>query len=314
MTTSTSWAITTGEQGMRSQVVGLAEAVGLPYEEKLITVVPPWNWLSGRLSFGVRWGARCDGKMLSPPWPELLITCGRRSVGTSLAIKRLSKGKTFTVHIQNPLAPPSLFDMVVCPEHDQLKGKNVVSTLGAVHHITKKKLTAAKRQFTTRYGDLKKPVIALLVGGSTRHYHITQGIVHDMAQLMKTIDASIIITPSRRTDDKVIGALHHYFKGPNVDIWDRQGTNPYLPMLAGADAIIASCDSISMVSEACFTGKPVYVWELPGKGSRRFDIFYKSLYKRGAARPFEGTIDNWSHQPLDETKRVATLIKEQMRG
>jgi len=75
--------------------------------------------------------------------------------------------------------------------------------------------------------------------------------------------------------------------------------------------VIVTSDSISMTSEACYTGKPVYVFELPVKSSR-FHKFYRSLYENDHARPFCGTIEPWKAIQLDEKSRVIPIVKERL--
>ena len=120
---------------MGSQVEGLAEALGWPFESFVVRVREPWSWLAAhRQPLGLlRYGLQ---RKLAPPWPDILITCGRRSAAVSVAVRRAAGGGTFTVHVQDPRAPPRHFDLVVPPGHDELAGPNVLTTRAAPHRVT----------------------------------------------------------------------------------------------------------------------------------------------------------------------------------
>jgi mitochondrial fission protein ELM1 len=308
--------MTTGETGMLSQVVGLAQAIGLPYETKTVHPRAPWRWLPGH------WAARLgvlsglDPKdEICPPWPDLLITCGRRSVAAALAIKRASHGRTFAVHIQDPRVPPDCFDMVVPPEHDGLVGPNVYPSKGALHKLTREALNMAAQHFRGSFSAIRRPFVAVLIGGKSKAYDLTPSRMRELATQLKSLvtdhGAGMVITTSRRTgtDNEVI--LREVLAGTDAIVWDGTGENPYLAMLAMADIIVVTEDSASMVSEACYTGKPVYVAKLEG-GSRRFGTLHRSLEEAGFTRPFTGALETWSYEPLDENQRIATIVREQL--
>src|SRR5882757_1382944 len=120
------WVITTGEAGMRSQALGLAEAVGLPIVEKQVTPRGRLQASMQRLWPGGlgRLGLRSD--TLVPPWPRLAIACGSGSVDPTLMVKRLSGSRTFAVYVQNPRRGLAKFDLVVVMPHDGITGLNVV--------------------------------------------------------------------------------------------------------------------------------------------------------------------------------------------
>jgi mitochondrial fission protein ELM1 len=308
--------MTTGEAGMVSQAIGLAQAVGLLYEAKTIHPRAPWNWLPGHLA--ARLGILSslnpqDG--IAPPWPDLLITCGRRSVAVALAIKQASNGRTFTVHIQNPRVPPAYFNMVVPPEHDGLTGPNVYPSKGALHKLTREELVAAAKRFHDTFSSIRKPFVAVLIGGKSKAYNLTPSRMHELAEELKSLienhDTGMVITTSRRTGQENEAILRHELTDTDAVIWNGTGENPYLAMLALADFIIVTEDSASMISEACFTGKPVYIAKLEG-GSKRFDELHRSLQKAGYIREFTGKLETWYYAPLDENQRVATIVHEQL--
>jgi hypothetical protein len=123
--------------------------------------------------------------------------------------------------------------------------------------------------------------------------------------------AGILLTPSRRTGRDVEAALRQALAGTPCYIWDGKGDNPYLALLALSDFLVTTADSVNMVSEACFTGKPVYVVDLPG-GSQKFLRFHDAMRKGGYTRPFTGKLEHWTYPPLDEVRRVAAEILQRM--
>lgn len=307
------WTLTTGEAGMTSQAIGLAEAVGLPFEHKTIGLRVPWRWLPGNLCPGVLHGLTPGSDPVEPPWPELLITCGRRSAAVSIAIRRLSGGRTLTVHIQDPQVPVRFFDLVVPPRHDGLEGDNVLATRGALHRVTPEKLHEAVAAQAGRFAHLPRPLVAVLVGGSNRTCRLTPevstSIGKQLAVLARNHGAGIVLTPSRRTGAENVEAFRETLKEVPHFIWDGQGENPYMALLGLADQIVVTGDSVSMVSEAASTGKPVYVADLEGY-SKRLVVFHHQLRKEGVTRSFPGPLEHWDYEPVNDTPRVAERIRE----
>ena len=294
------WALTSGEAGFVSQAAGLAEAVGWPVETRTVHLRAPWSLLPGHLCPFALTGLR---EPLAPHWPDVLVTCGRRSVAVSIAIRKASRGRTFTVHVQNPQVPARYFDLVAPPYHDGMSGENVLPTRGALHRITPAKLEAAAARWRARLGS---PAAAVLLGGNGRGHRLTPGRVSALADGLARIRGSIVITPSRRTSAEAVDMLRQRL--PRAWIWDRIGDNPYLGMLALAEHLIVTEDSVSMISEAASTGKPVHVAAVDG-GNARFDAFHAMLRDEGVTRPFDGTLAVWTYEPVDEAARVAAEIR-----
>ena len=292
---------------MGSQAEGLAEALRFPFESFAVQVREPWSWLAAhrQLPGLLRYGLREE---LSPPWPDILITCGRRSAAISVAVRRAAGGETFTVHVQDPRAPPRYFDLVVPPGHDGLAGPNVVATRAALHRVTPEKLAAAAAAWESRLGGLH---VAVLLGGPTRSHRFTRQTVAELADGLAKLDGPVAVTPSRRTGPEIVAALKTRL--PDAWFWDGSGENPYLGMLALARHIVVTEDSVSMTSEAIATGKPVYAARMAG-GNRRLARFHESLREDGIVRPFEGRLDDWRYEPVNETPRIAVEIRRRTDG
>ena len=292
---------------MRSQAEGLAEALGWPFESIVVQLRRAWSWVPAHrqpLSF-LRYGLE---ERLPQPWPDLLISCGRRSASVSAAVRRAAGGRTFTVHIQNPRAPTHLFDLVVPPAHDGLAGPNVVATRAALHRVTADNLAAASAEWQDSLGRLN---VAVMLGGSTRAHRFTRETVDKLAGGLAGLDGEIAVTASRRTEPGVVDALKARL--PQAWFWDGTGRNPYLGMLALARHIVVTEDSVSLISEAISTGKPVYVAEMAG-GSRRLAHFLKTLREEGIVRPFDGRLAEWRYEPVNETPRIAAEVRRRMEA
>lgn len=312
MTKKSCWILTEGMAGTENQCLGLAETLGLKAEIKRIHPRAPWRWLPASLW---PWPLITQGEStdpLRPPWPDLLISAGRKSVAAAVAIKASSKGQTFAVHLLNPYGQAAHFDLVVVPRHDRLEGKNVILTEGALNRITPERLRSAYESHGKRFDKMKKPLLAVLLGGTNKRFRFTKRAAKKFAALLRTVavktGGSLLITPSRRTEEQIVALLRTELEGVPTEIWDGMGGNPYFAYLAAADGIVVTNDSVSMASEAATTGKPIYVFDLEGE-ARKFRDFHKNLQDKGITRPFDGTFARWVYEPLNDTAQVAEIVR-----
>lgn len=299
---------------MEAQGIAVAEAVGLPFTLKRVRPSGVMQLLPTPLHLLVparsRIAAAQTNSALTPPWPRLVISIGRRSVPIALAVKRLAGA--YALHIQNPKVPAGLFDLIAAPVHDSFEGENVVTTFGAVHNVTAARLAESGGRFAPRIEDLPHPRIAVLLGGDSRAFKFPPetaarfGAV--LATLARETGGALLITPSRRTSPQTVRALSEAVRTVPHFVWDGTGENPYCAFLALADAIVVTEDSVNMVTEAAGTGKPVYVQSLPGR-SARLSRFHALMRERGATRPFEGRLESWRYDPVNDTGSVASLIR-----
>jgi mitochondrial fission protein ELM1 len=264
---------------------------------------PPWRWLAP-------WGLAAPDAEIKPPWPDLLIASGRQAIPYARKIREAAKGGTFVAILQDPVVSPSSFDFVWAPEHDQLAGGNVLSTLTSPHRLTPERLGSEAAKLASVTERLPRPRVAVLLGGTNAVYRLTEeaaAAIGDMLAQLLDDGAGLMITPSRRTGDGQSRIIRDRVAGRAAVMWDGSGDNPYFGYLGSADAIVVTCDSVNMVGEAASTGKPVYVIELDG-GSPKFRRFLDGMYARGAARRFEGRLDNWQPVPLNATGEIADAI------
>jgi len=309
------WTLTDEFPGMKSQVMGLAEALNLFTIHKTCKRRWPWGWL------GLLWGNPLNQLMsqsdpLTPPWPDVVISCGRRSAPLALAIKRQSKAKTFCIHIQNPLFHLNDFDVIVSPEHDHLNGPNVISTKGAIHKVTPQKIEEGVKTYDALFQHLPRPYSTVLLGGSTNRYKMPFRAIEKLIETIREIrdktQGSVLVTPSFRTPFREIltSALKNE---PHVFLAEIEKVNPYYAMLGLADFIFVTDDSVNMVCEACSTGKPVYILPLLDHSATKPKKFVQGLIQEGIIRPFEGSIDTWTYPPFNDTAKVAKLVLEKLR-
>ena len=305
------WVLHDGKPGMASQALGLAEATGFPFVEKQLSVNRPWAWLPPQLWLAPLRVASEGDVRLAPPWPDLVIGCGRHSAMPALAIRRASGGRTFAAQVQDPRIGRGKFDLLFVPEHDRLRGPRVVVTRGAIHRVTPVRLTEQGRRFPGLAG-LPRPILGVLIGGANRSYRLgldrLAAIAEAIAAILRAIGGSAVVTPSRRTGAAGLALLRQHLVGLPAEIWDGTGDNPYYAYLAAADALVVTADSVSMVSEAAATGKPVHIIELEG-GDAKFARFHAAMREAGITRPFTGRIENWSYSPPDDTERAGMLLR-----
>ncbi len=291
---------------MRTQARGLANSVADIVVEKRAPRSNLMAWLTGR---GV---TRLSGD-LSPPWPDILVTCGRRSVPYAATIKRLSRGRTFTVHVQDPRAHHDQFDLIIAMDHDSLaEGPRVMKIATALHDITPRSLHEAARVWRDRLGLLGRPLAGVAVGGDLRGRPFTladgEKLISGLKRLRHETGTRLAITPSRRTPANVRALLTEAFRGDEgVYVWNLEGENPYRGILALADRLVVTTDSVSMVSEAIATGHPVELLDLDFPRHRGF---VRRLIDQGLARRFEGEADPPSTcARLSSTDRVAERVR-----
>ena len=306
------WSLTEGVAGAESQCLGLAEAMGLCSELKrvrrprfLLEYLPVNLWPTSGLQ-----------DVLAPPWPDIVISSGRGGVAGALAVRRASAGKTFTVHIQTPYVKSSRFDLVVVPQHDSLRGDNVLVTRTALHRVTQKALIEGAQRYNKCFSHLPRPLITVLVGGSSKYQKCTSSTMHRLADQLiaaaRGSHGSLAVTTSRRTGEDNTTILRERLRAVPSYFWDGTDDNPYLGLLALADAIVVTSDSVSMVSEACATGKPVHVFDM-GERHRKSRQFHTVLMDHGITRRFAGKVEQWSYDPPNETEKIAAIVYDHFR-
>ena len=304
--------LTQGMHGMVSQVEGLAKALNLNFKHQNIKLKTFWNYIPPKFSpiseNLVKEKFVCDSKVI--------ISCGRKSVIPSIALKKRLGSEIFTIHIQDPKVSFKHFDLIISPEHDNIKGDNVINTKGAIHYLTKKEIKENSNYLDINT-DRKKQIVSFIIGGPNKYYDYSDKELHKLFTKIKTLFTpdkfKIVIIPSYRTPEEIIKKAYDAFSS-NHHVVKTVDKRAYLSSLAIADFTIVTCDSTSMISEAAVTGKPVYIAMMkPKKRNARFKKFYSQLSNLGITKELNNIVENWSYESLNEASRIAPLIKSRMK-
>jgi uncharacterized protein len=305
------YAISDGRAGNARQAGAMGGALADDVAAFALEPRPPWRWIAPR-----RWpGAEhaygdAFAALLDAP-PAVAIGCGRQA---ALATRLLRERGTKAVQILDPRLDPKHWDFVIVPEHDPLRGPNVITTLGSLHPIDDIWLARARAEFAV-FSELPRPINVVLLGGRSRHARFDRMAFEVLASKLEAVLAreggSVLLTTSRRTSKELRDVLEHRYDDTPGMIWRsmKDGPNPYAGMLAWADRIVCSPDSVNMITEACATRAPVFVFD-PGRVRGRPRAFLDTLLDRGRIRAMDARLDAFDVEPLRETARVASILHE----
>lgn len=302
MLPTATWIVSEANAGLRAQALGLAEAAGIAADPRDIRARGFWRHVPAAL--WPRPLAAIEPGTLQGAWPELLIGCGGKAASVLSVLGHRSR----TVIVQHPRMAPSRFDLVMVARHDDLTGPNVIVTRTALHRLTPARLAEAARLWRPRLAHLPRPLVAVLVGGANGRFRfdaaVAERLAGQLAGLARRDGAGVVLTASRRTSPEIRGVFEASVPRAGGWMWDGTGDNPYVGMLALADMVVVTADSVSMMSEAVATTAPVVVAELPGR-SRRIGLFLRDLEADGRIRRFAGRVEHWPVTPIDDTPSAA---------
>ncbi|MFT3755077.1 MAG: mitochondrial fission ELM1 family protein [Pseudoxanthomonas sp.] len=307
-----SCTLTDGNAGNQRQARALAAALALgATHDWRLQARAPWCWLSPRRLPGAR---HTFGKAFAQmQTPQIAIGCGRQA---ALATRLLRERGAKAVQILDPRIDASHWDLVIAPEHDGLRGSNVITLLGSLNPVDDNWLAAARTRFAS-LAELPQPRTALLLGGDSAHWRFDiaafDALVAALETVMNRDGGSLLVTTSRRTPANIAAALPARFGRHANLIWrgEHDGENPYPGLLAWADRIVCTPDSVNMISEACATHAPVFVLQ-PQAIDGRPRHFLDALLSRGRIRALDAAMATFDVQPLRETARVAALVRERL--
>lgn len=267
------WIVDAYRSGEKTQVRALAQALGWPYEIKSLTYRKKevrTTLLRGRDLRGVDLSA---SDPLTAPWPDLVISMGMRNEPVARWIRDQSGGRTKLVFLGRLWADPANFDLIITtPQYRVPDRPNVLRNALPLHSLTPERLNAARAHWAPMLAHLPRPYLTLNIGGPSGPYafgaRASARLLRDTLALAQARGGSLLVSSSARTPPEAIAAfaaqtdvpMQFYRFRPN------DPDNPYLGFLAVADEIIVTGDSISMLSEAYATGKPVHMFDL-GAGS-----------------------------------------------
>lgn len=306
-------ALSDGRAGNARQALALADALSPASRELVLAPKAPWRWLAPRRLVGDRNAFGPDFATVLATPPALAVGCGRQA---ALATRILRGHGTRVVQVLDPRLPTRHWDLVVAPAHDGVVGDNVITLAGSLHPVDDAWLARGRDAFPG-IASLPAPRIAVLVGGPSAHAGFDPA---DFESLMAAAEAmaasaggSLLVTTSRRTPDAVRAALRARPRRVPTLAWVEaaDGPNPYAGLLAWADRIACTADSVNMLSEACATAAPVFVQQ-PGSVRGRPRRFIDALLARGRVQPLDAAAPPFDAQPLRETARVAAEVRARL--
>lgn len=310
---SATLAIHDGRAGNARQALALAHALDSRPGELTLQPRAPWRWLAPRRLPGAEAALGPAFRTACSAPPTVAIGCGRQA---ALATRLLRARGAKAVQILDPRIASRHWDIVVAPAHDGLQGANVIATLGSLHPVDDDYLLCAIAAFPS-LAALPTPHSVLLVGGPTRHAPLDDAgfgaLLQRLAAQARAEGGSFSAVASRRTPaawrDALAGVDPHL---PGLRWRDTgDGANPYAGLLACADRIVCTPDSVNMLSEAAATRAPLYVWS-PQALQGRPRIFLDALIESGRARALDDALAPFVVEPLRETARVAQDIRSRL--
>ncbi len=261
------WILRGPKAGDYAQLSLLARALDVPSVTKQL-VFQRWELLLHALPRPTLAGLdRAASDPLEPPWPDLVLTAGRRNELVARWIRDASGGRTRLVHVGRPWSNPSRFDLVVSNRQYWLDaGANVIVNDLPLTDLTAASLEPERQLWGTKWAALPRPWTVLLVGGDSGPLVFTPAHARELARQINSRVAvthgSLLLTTSARTPTSTADALLATLKSPAfVHRWPSTETNPYRGLLACGDEFVVTADSMSMLTEACATGKPVYLFD-----------------------------------------------------
>jgi mitochondrial fission protein ELM1 len=303
--------LTQGMHGMISQVEGLAKALDLDFTHHTVELNNFWKLIPPKITpISQRVFKKIEAKDF-----DVIISCGRKSVIPSIYLKKNSSKKITNIHIQDPKVDLNNFSYVIAPEHDGLTGKNVYSTKGAMHYLTKEEIDNHTNYLKDKLQSGKEYFL-LILGGPTKHYDYSEGNIINIFNLYNDLitknNLQGIIIPSMRTPKNTIDLAKNKLGEKNLVI-DTVDKKAYLSALSLAKFIAVTCDSTSMISEAALTGKPIYIADIPTKkNDQRIQKFKELFHQLNITKKLDTKLETWDYEILDETSRVAKEIKKQL--
>ncbi len=303
--------LTEGMHGMISQVEGLANALDLEFIHEKIELNNFWKIIPPKITPIKKFVFKnnIDKNF------NIIISCGRKSVIPSIYLKQKYRNKIMNIHIQDPKVSLDNFDFIIAPEHDQLKGNNVLNTKGAIHYLRNNELIKHENYLKPKIN--KEKIVSFIIGGPNKYYDYNDKSIDEIFFKIKENFISkgyqLILIPSMRTPQKAINKAKEYFD-KNQIIVTNVDKKAYLSSLQLADYIVVTCDSTSMISEAAMTGKPIYVAQmLSVKNNHRFKKFFELFKSLNIIRDLENSVDKWNYEKLNETGRISSYIKDRLK-
>ncbi|WGF86425.1 mitochondrial fission ELM1 family protein [Marinivivus vitaminiproducens] len=290
--TPTVWLLLGDKLGDNAQVETIAEAMRWPVETKRLAFLEKYRTGKPPFRADLYHLDREQSASLLPPWPDLIITIGRRPSMVACWIQDQSRGKTKIVLVGRPKRDVERFDLVIAPPQFDLPDRsNVMSLSLPLMRVDETAIAAAANSWRERLADRPRPITAVLVGGPTKPYRLDRGVALDIVagaeRILARDGGSLYVSTSRRTPPEVSRTLRERLPaGSAIFVWGEDGDNPYRALLGLADQFVVTGDSISMMVEVARLGRPLAIYSLPTQptlGDRFKAMAAKRLHNRNGA-------------------------------
>lgn len=290
------WVLKSGRAGENTQLLALADALGWDYQVKQMKYRSgiPYFLLKSSLR-----GIYTAQSGITEPWPDLIISAGAKNEPVCRWIRDNADKKVCLIHIGRPWANLKQFDLIVTtPQYRLPQRHNVHINTVPMHYQTNSDIiNQAVQHWAPRLDHLPKPYTALMVGGHSGPYSFdkraAQRLVNHVTRIQSLYSGSLLVSTSARTPGHIADYLEVHLPSPSYFYrWGSSQENPYYAFLTLTESIIVTGDSISMLSEACATLKPVYIFDL-GEGpvsmraNKPFDIECLKYFYNEAMDNFE---------------------------
>lgn len=287
------WVLSTHRVGDASQTLALAEALGLPFEVKSfvrrkldVLAATPWSASLGGIDIEA-------SSPLTAPWPALVLSAGRENEPIARWIKRASGGRTRLVHVGRPWGNIDAYDLVVTtPQYRLPRRENVLENEAPLHRVTDDRLEVEALRWLPRLAHLPRPFVTVLVGGNSGPYALDreagERLGREASDLARRLGGSLLISTSKRTPSSALAGLASAIDVPHYLFGWKRGAaeNPYFAFLGLADQVVVTGDSMSMIAEACATGRPTHLFDLgAGVTSMRAPLGLRGEYGKPPLQP-----------------------------
>jgi mitochondrial fission protein ELM1 len=306
--------------GTKKQALGLAQALDVITTHEINVSYERLNWLAPKLLRYTTASIKTNRELsyLDNQY-KWVISGGRKAAAYASSLRKKMPWACF-IHLLNPYGLEDYFDYIITPNHDRRNGCKYLQITGALNDLNWGKMAASANKFQSLFSHLQRPLHGILIGGSNKTHTFTKeqliSLFKSSDALQKNYGGSLIISASRRTPNEFTTLIEdysnsqksRYFWHPGIE---KSQENPYDGILSLCDDFLITSDSVSMLLEAAFTAKPIYMHELPNK-SRKFQTLYDELREKNI-------ISNIGEEPskysaLDEKMRIAKIIKQNQQN
>ena len=264
------WVILSDKQGDNGQVETIVDALGWPVEHKYVHMLPQWVLGKPRYRPSLEHIDPARSDPIEPPWPDLILTVGRRPSMVALWIRQQSGNRTRIVLVGKPSGHMLDFSLVIASAENQMPPlDNFVPTILPLMRIGAADVAEQAEAWRERFDQLPKPLIAMLIGGETNPFIMNRKVADDLVAaarwVVDELGGTPYITTSRRTTAEVVDVLREQLPAGAVFYQWQPGSpdNPYRALLGSADGFIVTGDSVSMMVEVIYLHKPLAIFPLP---------------------------------------------------